>query len=224
MELRLSCTNRPKCACVHTSVTKWCIVGYLSYALWDLWDGPKYLYELLNNMFPHTADKWCESIHSWPHTSDTNDHINFIVWVTHIMGGNWLTKLHIHDNLVKGRNSNLLLMCCSIISVPSIIWANLVLFNYDSHTMNYFIWWRWCYATGWWNQTHYSMFHINSLQKFRFILSKPDLIYHLSIKKKLKPLNRWVNARKTELQCISNGVTSFLHLPVEMWWDGTVQL
>ena len=27
-----------KCACVHISVTKWCIVGYLSNALWDLWD------------------------------------------------------------------------------------------------------------------------------------------------------------------------------------------
>ena len=28
------------CTCVHISVTKWCIVGYLSEALWDLWDGP----------------------------------------------------------------------------------------------------------------------------------------------------------------------------------------
>ena len=27
------------CACVHISVTKWCIVVYLSDALWDLWDG-----------------------------------------------------------------------------------------------------------------------------------------------------------------------------------------
>ena len=27
------------CTCVHISVTKWCIVGYLSDALWDLWDG-----------------------------------------------------------------------------------------------------------------------------------------------------------------------------------------
>ena len=26
------------CACVHISVTKWCIVGYLSDELWDLWD------------------------------------------------------------------------------------------------------------------------------------------------------------------------------------------
>ena len=26
------------CTCVHISVTKWCIVGYLSNALWDLWD------------------------------------------------------------------------------------------------------------------------------------------------------------------------------------------
>ena len=25
--------------CVHISVTKWCIVGYLSDTLWDLWDG-----------------------------------------------------------------------------------------------------------------------------------------------------------------------------------------
>ena len=27
------------CTCVHISVSKWCIVGYLSDALWDLWDG-----------------------------------------------------------------------------------------------------------------------------------------------------------------------------------------
>ena len=27
------------CTCVHISVTKWCIVGYLTDALWDLWDG-----------------------------------------------------------------------------------------------------------------------------------------------------------------------------------------
>ena len=27
------------CTCVHISVTKWCIAGYLSNALWDLWDG-----------------------------------------------------------------------------------------------------------------------------------------------------------------------------------------
>ena len=27
------------CTHVHISVTKWCIVGYLSNALWDLWDG-----------------------------------------------------------------------------------------------------------------------------------------------------------------------------------------
>ena len=26
------------CTCVHVSVTKWCIVGYLSNALWDLWE------------------------------------------------------------------------------------------------------------------------------------------------------------------------------------------
>ena len=26
------------CTCVPISVTKWCIVGYLSDALWDLWD------------------------------------------------------------------------------------------------------------------------------------------------------------------------------------------
>ena len=26
------------CTRVHTSVTKWCIVGYISDALWDLWD------------------------------------------------------------------------------------------------------------------------------------------------------------------------------------------
>ena len=27
------------CTSVHISVTKWCIVGYLSNELWDLWDG-----------------------------------------------------------------------------------------------------------------------------------------------------------------------------------------
>ena len=27
------------CTCVHFSVAKWCIVGNLSNALWDLWDG-----------------------------------------------------------------------------------------------------------------------------------------------------------------------------------------
>ena len=27
------------CTCVHISVTKWCIVGYLSDAFWDLWNG-----------------------------------------------------------------------------------------------------------------------------------------------------------------------------------------
>ena len=27
------------CTCVHISVAKWCIVGYLSHALWDMWDG-----------------------------------------------------------------------------------------------------------------------------------------------------------------------------------------
>ena len=27
------------CTCVHISVTKWCIVGFLSDALWVLWDG-----------------------------------------------------------------------------------------------------------------------------------------------------------------------------------------
>ena len=27
------------CTCVHIAVTKFCIVGYLSDALWDLWDG-----------------------------------------------------------------------------------------------------------------------------------------------------------------------------------------
>ena len=32
--------NAPFCnRNVHISVTKWCIVGYLSNALWDLWDG-----------------------------------------------------------------------------------------------------------------------------------------------------------------------------------------
>ena len=28
-----------KCLRVHISVTKWCIVGYLSDALWDMWEG-----------------------------------------------------------------------------------------------------------------------------------------------------------------------------------------
>ena len=27
------------CTCVHISVTKWCIVGYETGALWDFWDG-----------------------------------------------------------------------------------------------------------------------------------------------------------------------------------------
>ena len=27
------------CTCVHISVTKWCIVGYGTGALWDLWNG-----------------------------------------------------------------------------------------------------------------------------------------------------------------------------------------
>ena len=27
------------CTCVHISVTKWCIVGYMFDALWDLWHG-----------------------------------------------------------------------------------------------------------------------------------------------------------------------------------------
>ena len=27
------------CTCVHISVTKWCIVGYDTGTLWDLWDG-----------------------------------------------------------------------------------------------------------------------------------------------------------------------------------------
>ena len=27
------------CTCVHISVTKWCIVGYLYNVLWELWDG-----------------------------------------------------------------------------------------------------------------------------------------------------------------------------------------
>ena len=27
------------CTCVHFSLAKWCIVGHLSNALWDLWDG-----------------------------------------------------------------------------------------------------------------------------------------------------------------------------------------
>ena len=32
--------NAPFCnRNVHLSVTKWCIIGYLSSALWDLWDG-----------------------------------------------------------------------------------------------------------------------------------------------------------------------------------------
>ena len=34
------------CTCVHISVTKWCIVGYLPDALWDLWDGSIKLYYL----------------------------------------------------------------------------------------------------------------------------------------------------------------------------------
>ena len=36
------------CTCVHISVTKWCIVGYLANILWDVWDG-------LDNMVAITA-------------------------------------------------------------------------------------------------------------------------------------------------------------------------
>ena len=32
------------CTCVHIFVTRWCIVGYLSDALWDLWDGSYYTF------------------------------------------------------------------------------------------------------------------------------------------------------------------------------------
>ena len=41
------------CTCVHISVTKWCIVGYLYDALWDLWNGsiesPKIYFELIKS-------------------------------------------------------------------------------------------------------------------------------------------------------------------------------
>ena len=33
------------CTCVHISVTKWCNVGHLFGALWDLWDGSTILFE-----------------------------------------------------------------------------------------------------------------------------------------------------------------------------------
>ena len=32
---------------------------------------------------------------------------------------------------------------------------------------------------------------------------------------------RWLSARKTQLQCISNGVTSFLHLPIDIYFKYT---
>ena len=43
--------NAPFCnrnvTCVHISATKWCIVGYLPDALWDLWDGSIWHYDNL---------------------------------------------------------------------------------------------------------------------------------------------------------------------------------
>ena len=45
------------CTCVHISVTKWCIVGYLSDALWDLWNGSitilPTLWCICNNLLQH---------------------------------------------------------------------------------------------------------------------------------------------------------------------------
>ena len=39
------------CTYVHISVTKWCIVGYLSDALWDLWDGS------IDSIAPHLSPR-----------------------------------------------------------------------------------------------------------------------------------------------------------------------
>ena len=43
--------NAPFCNIVHISVTKWCIVGYGTDALWDLWD-----WLLMERVFPWSLD------------------------------------------------------------------------------------------------------------------------------------------------------------------------
>ena len=42
-------------------------------------------------------------------------------------------------------------------------------------------------------------------------ISRLCLLHHLI----LTSILRWVSARKTKLQCVSNGVTSFLHQPID---------
>ena len=39
------------CTGVHISVTKWCIVGYLYNALWDMWDGFIFFYHFPNKIY-----------------------------------------------------------------------------------------------------------------------------------------------------------------------------
>ena len=44
--------------CVHISVTKWCIVGYLSDAFWDLWDGSIWIsHKKRNHKMSYKASK-----------------------------------------------------------------------------------------------------------------------------------------------------------------------
>ena len=48
------------CTCVHISVTKWCIVGYLSDALWDLWDGcvGRFKFKFGRKLQPSVLQHW----------------------------------------------------------------------------------------------------------------------------------------------------------------------
>ena len=49
------------CTCVYISVTKWCIVGYLFDALWDLWDGSIDSIHIHNDVI-----KWKHFLCYWP--------------------------------------------------------------------------------------------------------------------------------------------------------------
>ena len=49
------------CTRVHISVTKWCILGYLSNALWDLWDGSIDSWEMFTALAQtHDESSACE--------------------------------------------------------------------------------------------------------------------------------------------------------------------
>ena len=43
------------CTCVHISVTKWCILGHLSDALWDMWDESIQHQHMAHNILIYTA-------------------------------------------------------------------------------------------------------------------------------------------------------------------------